>query len=46
MAELAHFIRCAVEGGEVPVDGVAGRRVLEIALAAKQSAESGQVIQV
>jgi predicted dehydrogenase len=46
VAELAHFIRCAVEGGDVPVDGVAGRRVLEIALAAKRSAECGQVIWV
>lgn len=44
IAELEHFIRCAVEGGEVPVDGLVGRRVLEIALAAKRSAKSGQTI--
>jgi predicted dehydrogenase len=46
LAELAHFITCAVEGGDVPVDGVGGRRVLEISLAAKRSAESGQAIRV
>jgi predicted dehydrogenase len=33
-AELAHFIRCAIEGGDVPADGAAGRRILELALAA------------
>jgi predicted dehydrogenase len=41
-AELARFLQCSVVGGEIPVDGVAGRRVLELALAAKRSAESGQ----
>jgi predicted dehydrogenase len=46
VAELAHFVRCVVDGGDVPVDGVGGRRVLELALAAKQSAESGQRIWV
>jgi predicted dehydrogenase len=46
MAELAHFIRCAIEGGVVPVDGRAGKRVLEIALAAKWSAASGQTVLV
>jgi predicted dehydrogenase len=42
--ELAHFIRCAIEGGDVPVDGADGRSVLELALAAKRSAEGGQTI--
>ncbi len=38
VAELKHFFNC-VQGDAVPlVDGWAGRRVLEIALAAKQSA--------
>jgi predicted dehydrogenase len=44
--ELAHFVRCVVDGAEVPVDGAAGREILELALAAKRSAESGQRIWV
>jgi predicted dehydrogenase len=40
VAELRHFLAC-VRGEEVPlVSGADGRRVLEIALAAKQSAQS------
>jgi predicted dehydrogenase len=46
VAELAHFVRSVVEGGDVPVDGMGGKRVLEIALAAKRSAESGQSVWV
>jgi len=44
--ELRHFIAC-LDGKEKPVLDVAeGRRVLEIALAAKESSRSGQTIQL
>jgi predicted dehydrogenase len=46
LEELKHFIRC-IKGEEAPeVDGVTGRHVLEIALAAKKSAFTGRVIKV
>lgn len=46
IAEMRHFLRC-IEGRELPlVDGPTGRRVLEIALAARRSAESGIVVEV
>jgi len=42
--ELRHFLRC-VHGEDSPsVDGDTGRRVLEIALAARRSAERGEVV--
>ena len=44
--ELAQFIRCVVDGEAVPVDGAEGRRIVELALAVKQSADAGQTIQV
>jgi predicted dehydrogenase len=44
--EMKHFIKC-VKGEETPaVDGGTGRRVLEIALAAKKSAATGKVIKL
>jgi len=44
--EMKHFIRC-VEGRETPlVDGAEGRRTLEVALAAKESAASGRTVKV
>lgn len=44
LAELRHFLDC-VEGGATPlVDGQEARRVLEIILAAKESAECGKVV--
>lgn len=46
LEEMKHFIQC-IRGEETPlVDGVTGRRVLEIALAAKESAATGKVIKV
>jgi predicted dehydrogenase len=46
LEELKHFIRC-IEGKETAaVDGATGRRVLEIALAAKKSAAAGRVIKL
>ncbi len=44
--EMKHFIKC-VKGEEKPVvDGDTGKRVLEIALAAKKSAATGRVIKL
>ncbi len=46
VAELQHFVDC-VNGKDRPlVTGEDGRRVLEIALAAKQSATEGRVVQL
>lgn len=46
IAEMQHFLAC-IEGKESPlVDGPAGRRVLEIALAARRSAETGRFVEV
>jgi predicted dehydrogenase len=44
LAELTHFFQSVIQGGDVPVDGAAGRRVLELALAAKRSAAAGQTV--
>jgi len=44
--EMKHFIRC-VRGEDKPlVDGKDGKRILEIALAAKKSAEQGEIIRL
>jgi len=44
--EIKHFIRC-IKGEETPVaDMTAGKRVLEIALAAKKSAATGRAVKV
>ncbi len=46
VSELCHFLDC-VRGNEVPiVSGDDGRRVLEIALAAKQSSRAQQVVEL
>ena len=46
VAELRHFLNC-VKGNEVPiVSGEDGRRVLEIALAAKQSSQKRRVVEL
>lgn len=46
LAEMQHFIEC-VRGTEQPtLDGRGGRRVLQIALAAKESAEANRVIEL
>jgi len=44
--EMRHFIRC-IRGKEAPlVSGEEGRRTLEVALAAKESATSGKAVRV
>jgi len=46
VAELRHFLDC-VSGKDVPVvSGDDGQRVLEIALAAKQSSQDQRVVEV
>ena len=40
---MKHFIQCVAGNRKPPVDGLGGKRVLEIALAAKRSAETGKV---
>lgn len=44
LEEIKHFIKCIREGHTPLVDGVTSRRVLEIALAAKESARAGKAI--
>ena len=42
--EMKHFIRC-IEGKESPlIDGKNAQRVVQIALAAKEAAKTGEVI--
>jgi len=44
--EMRHFIRC-VQGKESPLsDGKEGKKTLEIALAAKKSAETGKIVRI
>lgn len=44
--EMRHFLRC-LDGGEQPaLDVMGGKQVLDIALAAKRSAETGQVVKL
>ena len=46
LEEMVHFLAC-IEGKEKPkVDGETGKRVLEIALAAKESAKENKVMEV
>ena len=44
--EMKHFIQCVIGNRKTPVNGLEGKRVLEIALAAKRSAETGEVIKL
>lgn len=44
--EIRHFIKCIRDGEKPPVDGKEGKRVLEMALAAKRSAETNEVIEL
>ncbi len=46
LEEMRHFLACCRGEATPPVDGREGRRVLEIALAAKRSATEGRVIEV
>lgn len=43
-AELRHFLACVQGDSYPPVGGKQGRRVLEVALAAKRAAQEGQVV--
>ena len=44
LEEMRHFVKCT-KGEEIPmVNGATGKRVLEIALAAKESARTGKII--
>jgi len=42
--ELIHFLGCISGSEQPPVDGARGKRILEIALAAKKSAQTGRAI--
>lgn len=44
--EIRHFIRCAQEKERPLTDGKEGKKTLEIALAAKKSAETGKIVRV
>jgi predicted dehydrogenase len=46
VAELRHFFDCIAGQGKPLIDGAAGRRVLELVLAARKSAETGRTIVV
>jgi predicted dehydrogenase len=46
VAEIRHFLDCVAGKGVPIVNGNVGKRVLEIALAAKKSAEDGRVVTV
>ena len=46
MAEIQHFIECVKNGQTPDSDGKSGRNVLEIALAAKRSAQDQRVVRV
>lgn len=46
LRQFEHFLECIKTGQMPPASGVDGKRVLEIALAAKQSAETGQLQQL
>ena len=44
--EMQHFINCVKIGEKPLIDGEEGRKTLEIALLAKKSAETKEVIEV
>lgn len=46
LEELRVFLACAAGEAKPPVDGRQGRRVLELALAARESAREGRVVSV
>jgi len=44
IAEMKHFIDC-IEGKDISInDVIEAKRVLEVALAAKESAQTGEII--
>jgi predicted dehydrogenase len=42
--EMIHFMRCIQGKEQPPVNGIMGKRILEIALAAKKSSQTGKVV--
>lgn len=44
--ELKHLINCIKGLAEPPVNGMLGKRLLEIALASKESAQSGRIVKL
>jgi predicted dehydrogenase len=44
--EIFYFLRCVCGYGTPPVDGAEGKKVQEIAFAAKRSAETGMVVKI
>ncbi len=44
--ELRHFLECLHHGRPAAIDGVEGRRTLDVALAAKRSAEEGREVRI
>ena len=46
LEEMRCFLACVKQGGSPAVSGEEGRRVVEIALAARRSAETGQTVRV
>ena len=44
--EMVHFMKCIHGEEEPPVDGIGGKTILEVALAARKSAETGKIITV
>ena len=46
LEEMACFLDCIKGTSEPPVDGVEGKRIQQVAIAAKTSAETGQVVRL
>lgn len=46
LAEMQHFMRCAFDGLPASVDVATGRRIVQIALAAKRSADLGEAVRL
>lgn len=44
LAELKHFLACVANKEEVIADGISGKRVLELILAARESSETGNIV--
>jgi predicted dehydrogenase len=46
LEEMACFLDCVKGTSEPPVDGIEGKRIQQVAIAAKTSAETGQVVRL